>query len=150
MSELKFITLRQAPGMAEKAAEWFHEKWGVPARAYLELMESFITGGTGNGWYLCLDRGEIVGGLGTVDNDFHERRELSPNICAVYVEEPYRGRGIAGRLLELAVEDMRERGITPLYLVTDHAGFYERYGWELLGLVREQGPEKMTRMYIHT
>ena len=32
--------------------------------------------------------------------------------------------------LLLAVSDMKAKGISPLYLVTDHTGFYERYGWE--------------------
>ena len=76
--------------------------------------------------------GGIVGGLGAIENDFHDRKDLSPNVCAVYTEEGYRGQGIAGRLLDIAVEDMRSKGISPLYLITDHVGFYERYGWEFL------------------
>ena len=76
--------------------------------------------------------GGIVGGLGVIENDFHDRKDLSPNVCAVYTEEGYRGQGIAGRLLDIAVEDMRSKGISPLYLITNHVGFYERYGWEFL------------------
>ena len=30
----------------------------------------------------------------------------------------------------MAVEDLRSKGITPIYLLSDHGGFYERYGWE--------------------
>ena len=48
-----------------------------------------------------------------------------------------------------ALEDMRAEGIAPLYLVTDHAGFYERYGWEFLCMVQGDGEPEMTRMYIH-
>ena len=46
-------------------------------------------------------------------------------------------------------EDMRNKGISPVYLVTDHTGFYERYGWEFLCMVQGDGEEDMTRMYIH-
>ena len=56
---------------------------------------------------------------------------------------------IAGRLLNMAVDDMRAKGITPLYLVTDHTGFYERYGWEFFCMVQGDGEEEMSRMYIH-
>ena len=49
----------------------------------------------------------------------------------------------------MAVEDMRNKGISPVYLVTDHTGFYERYGWEFLCMVQGDGEEDMTRMYIH-
>ena len=30
----------------------------------------------------------------------------------------------------MAVEDLRSKGVSPVYLLTDHTGFYERYGWE--------------------
>jgi predicted acetyltransferase len=74
---------------------------------------------------------------------------LSPNVCAVYTEVEYRCQGIAGELLDMVVEDMRSKGITPLYLVTNHTGFYERYGWEFLCLVQGDGEPEMSRMYIH-
>ena len=77
------------------------------------------------------------------------RKVLAPNVCAVYTEEVYRCQGIAGRLLNMAVEDMRTKGITPLYLVTDHTGFYERYSWEFLCSEQGDGEAEMTRMYIH-
>ena len=49
----------------------------------------------------------------------------------------------------MVVEDTRTKGITPLYLVTDHTSFYERYGWEFLCLVHNDGEQQMSRMYIH-
>ena len=123
MDELEFITLRERPELRERAAAWFHGKWGVPEAAYLECMDAYLGGRTEYGWYLCLDGEQIVGGMGLIENDFHERRDLAPNVCAVYTEERYRGRGIAGRLLNMTVEDQRAKGISPLYLVTDHTGF---------------------------
>jgi predicted acetyltransferase len=39
----------------------------------------------------------------------------------------------------MVVKDMKSKGITPLYLVTDHTGFYERYGWEFLCMVQGRG-----------
>ena len=148
MEGLAFIALRDAPFLKGAAARWFHEKWGVPEQAYLERMESYLSGETEYGWYLCLDGRKIVGGTGVIENDFHDRRDLSPNICAVYTEEGYRGRGVAGRLLGLAVNDLKAKGISPVYLVTDHTGFYERYGWQFLCTVREDGGGT-ARMYVH-
>jgi GNAT superfamily N-acetyltransferase len=144
-----FITLRDRPELMERAAAWFHEKWGVPEEAYVECMQAYLAGETEYGWYLCLDSERIIGGLGIIENDFHDRKDLAPNVCAVYTEEDCRCLGIAGQLLNMAVEDMRSRGITPLYLVTDHIGFYERYGWEFLCMVQGDGEPEMTRMYIH-
>ena len=149
MSEFSYITLRECPELKEKAAAWFSGKWGVPEEAYLECMEAYLSGETEYGWYLCLDGEEIVGGLGVIENDFHDRKDLFPNVCAVYTEEAYRGRGVAGRLLDLAVEDQRAHGVSPVYLVTDHTGFYERYGWEFFCLAQGDGEDHPTRLYIH-
>ena len=148
-NELTYITLRDKPEWEEKAAAWFHSKWGVPEEAYIECMTDYLNGATEYGWYLCADGDRIVGGLGVIENDFHDRKDLTPNVCAVYTEEAYRGKGIAGRLLNMAVDDLRSKGVSPVYLVTGHTGFYERYGWEFLCMVQGDGEEHMSRMYIH-
>ena len=145
----QYITLRDMPEWKEAAADWFHNKWGVPKEAYLKCMDAYLSGQTELGWYLCLEDDRIVGGLGVIENDFHDRKDLSPNVCAVYTEEACRRQGIAGRLLDLAVSDMRAKGISPLYLVTDHTGFYERYGWEFFCMAQGDGEPEPTRLYIH-
>ena len=149
MKNYQYIILRERPELEEEAAAWFHDKWGVPKEAYLECMDAYLNGETEYGWYLCLDGDKIIGGMGVIENDFHDRKDLTPNVCAVYTEEAYRCRGIAGHLLNMVVEDLRTRGISPVYLVTDHTGFYERYGWEFLCMVQGDGEPDMTRMYMH-
>ena len=149
MKNYTYITLRGKPELINDAADWFHNKWNHPAEAYIECMESYIKGKTEHGWYLCLDEDKIIGGLGVIENDFHNRKDLAPNVCAVYTEENYRCQGIAGRLLNMVVEDMRSKGAIPLYLLTDHTGFYERYGWEFLCMAQGDGESGISRMYIH-
>ena len=149
MKEYRYITLKEEPEIKNAAASWFNSKWGVPKEAYLECMDSYLNNETEYGWYLCLDGDKIVAGLGIIENDFHDRKDLTPNICAVYTEEAYRCQGIAGNLLNMAVSDMKTKGISPVYLVTDHTGFYEKYGWEFLCMVQGDGEPDMTRMYIH-
>ena len=147
--ELQYRKLRDIPDMKDAAAQWFHDMWGVPKEAYLECMDAYLAGETEYGWYVCLDGDKIVGGLGVIDNDFHDRKDLAPNVCAVYVIEEYRCRGIAGRLLDMAVEDQRAHGISPVYLLTDHVGFYERYGWEFFCEAQGEGEPEPSRLYIH-
>ena len=123
MCDYSYITLRERPKLMDVAATWFHEKWGVSREAYLECMEAYLRQETEYGWYLCLDEDQIVGGLGVIENDFHDRKDLTPNVCAVYTDEDYRCQGIAGKLLNMAVEDLRSKGISPVYLLTNHTGF---------------------------
>ncbi len=129
---------------------WFHEKWGIPQALYLESM-TLALGKTSPVplWYVAMAEGAIIGGVGVIENDFHNRPDLTPNVCALYVEEAYRGQGIAGELLARVSCDMKEKGVDTLYLVTDHTSFYERYGWEFFSFVQCDGEEDLSRMYIH-
>ena len=149
MKEYTYVTLRQKPELKEKAAAWFHDKWKVPQEAYLECMEAYLNYETEYGWYLCLNSECIVGGLGVIENDFHDRKDLKPNVCAVYTEKEYRCQGIAGQLLDIVVKDMKSKGITPIYLITDHESFYERYGWEFFCTAECEGEDPPARLYIH-
>lgn len=149
MEQYEIVRLKDRPALKNATAAWFHSKWGVPLEAYLESMDASLAGDRIAEWYLCLDNERIIAGMGKIENDFHDRTDLSPNICAVYTEKEYRGRGIAGRLLNFVVEDNRRRGIGPLYLVTSHTSFYERYGWEYFCPVQCFGEHHTSRMYIH-
>lgn len=148
--EYRIIRLADNPEMKDELARWFHEKWGIPQEAYLESMEQCLAQkGPVPQWYAAMEDGRIIGGLGVIENDFHDRKDLAPNVCAVYTEPDWRGRGVAGALLQYVCADMREKGIATLYLVTDHTSFYERYGWEFFCMVQGDGELEMTRMYIH-
>ena len=107
-------------------AQWFHEKWGIPLDAYLTSMnECLESNAPVPQWYVAVDGDRIIGGMGVIENDFHKRHDLTPNVCAVYTESDRRGEGIAGKLLDFVCKDMKQRGIDTLYLITDHIGFYE-------------------------
>lgn len=149
MKDYSFIILRDYPNYLERASLWFHKKWGVPQEAYLECMNSYLSYKTEYGWYLALLDGEIIAGLGVIDNDFHDRTDLTPNVCAVFTEEEHRHQGIAGALLDMVTEDLRGKGISPIYLLTDHEGFYEKYGWEFYCMAQGVDEPTMSRIYIH-
>ena len=149
MSGYRIVKLSDKPEIKETAANWFHEKWGVPLEAYLESMEAAINGDPVQEWYLCMKGDEIIAGVGVIEQDFHDRNDLTPNVCAVYTEPPFRGRGLSGELLNYVVVDTKSKGISPIYLMTDLINFYERYGWEYLCMVQGNGESEMSRMYIH-
>lgn len=147
---ITILKLREHEELAEKSAQWFHQKWGVPPEAYMEsIKECLGQKAVVPQWYLALEGHTVMGGLGVIENDFHNRRDLALNVCAVYVEEDYRCRGIAGELLHTVCTDMKEQGVDTLYLVTDHTSFYERYGWEFFCMVQEDGEPTLSRMYVH-
>lgn len=146
----QMIKLREHPELKPEAAAWFHEKWGIPLEAYLESIEQCIANTNAvPQWYLVKDHNHIIAGLGVIENDFHNRKDLTPNVCSVYVEENYRCLGIAGEMLNYVCTDMQNKGIRTLYLLTDHTSFYEKYDWEFLCMVLGDGEKEASRMYIH-
>ena len=151
MEEYKIVNLQAKPQIMEQASEWFHQKWGIPKAAYVESMQySFNNNTVVPQWYVVLNGETIIGGIGVIENDFHDRKDLSPNVCAVYVEEAYRKQGIAGKMLKIVCDELYRNGIDTLYLITEHTSFYERYGWKFLCMVQGDGEPELTRMYIHT
>lgn len=150
MEEFKIHKIAEHPELKDTAARWFHEKWGMPKKEYAESMDECLKKTSSvPQWYVVMDGNDIVGGLGVVENDFHDRRDLTPNVCSVYVERDYRNIGIAGQMLQYACDDMKERGISKLYLLTSLESFYERYEWEFYCMVQGDDEDKMSRMYIH-
>lgn len=150
MQKYGIIKIQEHEEIMEQAAEWFHQKWGIPIEAYREsMLECLKKNAAVPQWYVVLDNQTIIAGIGVIENDFHDRKDLTPNVCAVYVEEAYRNQGIAGEMLQFVCDEFKVRGIDTLYLVTDHTSFYERYGWEFLCMVQGDGEPEMTRMYIH-
>ena len=138
MDNRNVTLLRSCPEKAEKAAKWFHKKWGIPKEAYLESISECINGKSAvPQWYIIEENGEIIAGMGVIENDFHERKDLAPNVCAVYVEKSHRGNKTAKFLLEYVCADLHSLGYDVLYLITSLDGFYEKCGWEFFCNVRE-------------
>lgn len=135
------LPLRDAPALLETAVNWFSEKWSIPAEAYRDSMRFCLENPEGvPQWYLIFrPDGRIVAGCGLIENDFHKRPDLAPNVCAVYVEPDVRGRGLARALLDFSRQDAARLGLDRLYLLTDHTQFYERCGWRYLCLAEEEG-----------
>ena len=140
--------LREQKQLIDCAAQWFHSKWGVPLQAYLESMNDALTTKSGvPAWYVILnEQEEIIAGLGVIENDFHKRKDLAPNICAVYVEEAYRKQGLARMLMDHATKELACHHIDMVYLITGHTEFYEHCGFTFYGMI-EEDDGNMIRMY---
>ena len=146
---MQILRLSDYPQYKEMAAQWFSEKWQIPVEAYLESIQISIDQKHAiPRWYIVLNENKhLVAGAGVIDNDFHERKDLTPNLCALFVEENYRNQNIAKHILDFVREDLSNQGIQTLYLITDHTEFYEKCGWRFLTLVKDEEGE-MVRMYV--
>ena len=144
----QIINLKYYPESMEEAAQWFADKWSVPFELYLTSMaEALFTKNSIPSWYVAIDDGKIVAGLGVIDNDFHDRPDLTPNLCALYVEKEYRGQELGADLLYTVVDDLNQNDIEDIYLITDHDNYYERYGWEHIDMVKSLSDGKESKIY---
>ena len=151
MDKYNIVKIQEHRELVESAADWFCKKWGIPKEAYKESMEECLKNHSAvPQWYIVLDGEKIIAGIGVIENDFHKRKDLTPNVCAVYVEKEYRNQGIAGNMLQFVCEEFSKKGIDILYLITDHSSFYERYGWKFLCMVEGEEEMELSRMYIHS
>lgn len=149
MSNVRYTKLREHPSLVNDAALWFSSIWKIPESAYFSSMEMMLKEKNAvPQWYLVLYNENIIAGVGVIENDFHPRKDLTPNVCALYVIPEYRSKGIAGQLLAYVEDDMKDFGVKTLYLLTDHNSFYERYGWKFHTEVQGDGEEQTSRMYI--
>lgn len=141
--------LRHNPQYASEAAKWFSEKWDIPQQEYDNSIQQCICQkGTIPQWYVMTNEyNEIIAGAGVIENDFHEYRHLTPNLCALFVEEQYRKKGIAKYILDFVIKDIKSMGVKKLYLVTDHTEFYEKCDWKFLCMVKDE-EGMLERMYV--
>jgi GNAT superfamily N-acetyltransferase len=137
MGDLRTVSIKEHPESLQAAIGYFQRRWASEKSrmVYEDCLTHCITAtGPLPQWYLLMDEEEIVGGAGLVTNDFISRMDLYPWVCALYVEEAYRGHSHGGLLLAKAKEDSMKGGFRHLYLCTDHVGYYERFGFEKVGI----------------
>lgn len=147
MESAQILAVRERPELLTRAVDYFSSKWGIERKIYEEsITDSLTTSKPTPRWYLMMKDDEIIGSYGLIENDFMVRKDLTPWLCALYVEEKERRRGLGGKLLDHGRREAAKLCFPKVYLCTDHAGYYERYGWRFFGMEESEfGGE--TRVY---
>lgn len=132
---MNIISVRENPEYRDKAIAYFQRSWSSVMPVIYEdcITHSILTDNPLPQWYLLEKEGEIIGCAGLITNDFISRMDLYPWVCAIYIEEKYRGNEYGSLLIAKAKEDTKKAGFDNMYLCTDHIGFYEKYGFNYIG-----------------
>ena len=132
---MRIISIRQHPEYKDKAIKYFQQSWkSVWPVIYEDSINHCINARNDlPQWYLLENEKEIIGCAGLITNDFISRGDLYPWICALFIDEKYRGHGYGSLLLDKAKSDAERLGFGYLYLCTDHIGYYEKYGFRYIG-----------------
>ncbi|EKD52449.1 MAG: GCN5-related N-acetyltransferase [uncultured bacterium] len=129
----QIINMTDHLGGVEVGINYYHSKWGNE-KNYRYLHDA-ITHSTNAQtglprFYLLMKGAEIVGCYGLVTNDFISRHDLYPWLAGLYVNENERGQALGNMMLSHGEVEAKKAGYSSLYLVTDHDGYYEKYGWK--------------------
>ena len=132
---MTIISIREYPEYKEKAIAYFQNSWRSVLPIIYEDCIHHSIGARDNlpQWYLLELNKKIIGCAGLITNDFISRGDLYPWICALFIDENYRGNAFASLLMEKAEKDSKSFGFEYVYLSTDHEGYYEKYGFKYIG-----------------
>ena len=141
------INLRQHPEWCERAVDYFSSRWNIDRQLYFDsINDSLKTQKPIPRWFLMLREDEIIGGFGLIENDFMVRTDMSPWLCALYIEPHERGQNFGARLLDHGTYEAEILGFSKVYLNTDHLGYFEKYNWQYIGdFAHQSGVD--TRVY---
>ncbi|MDD2647861.1 MAG: GNAT family N-acetyltransferase [Eubacteriales bacterium] len=133
---MRIISARSHPEMKERFISYFQLRWSSPESA--PVYRDCITASLGKRsplpqWYLLMDGDTVVGCAGLITNDFISRMDLWPWLCALYIEEKYRGFRLSRLLIDAVKEGAKNAGFDELFLCTGHVGFYEKFGFSYIG-----------------
>ena len=134
---MKVVSIRANPELVNKSIEYFQEKWANENSMMVydnSIKRAVNSSSPLPQWYLLMDGDVIVGCAGLITNDFISAMDLYPWLCALYIEEEYRGNKYSKLLIEKAMEDAKKICFEKLYLSTDHDDLYEKFGFEYIGL----------------
>lgn len=144
----KILNVRDNPEYLETAADYLSSKWEIDRQVYFDsVSDSISTYNELPRWHLMEYDGKIIGSFGLIENDFMVRKDLSPWLCALYIEPHMRGKELGAALLEHGRKEAQKMGFSKLYLCTDHIGYYEKYGWNYFG-DEESEFGGATRVYV--
>jgi N-acetylglutamate synthase-like GNAT family acetyltransferase len=135
---MKVISIREQNEYCAKAIKYFQKHWASESSMMVYedcIKHSLAKNETLPQWYLLIDENEnIIGCAGLITNDFISRMDLYPWLCALFIEEEHRGNGYPKLIFDKAMLDTKNAGFKSLYLCTGHNGYYEKYGFNYIGI----------------
>jgi predicted N-acetyltransferase YhbS len=150
---IQYKYLADYPSSIPTLAQWHHTQW-----SYLDVGVSASDRAVALGKHgkaqvpttvVALSGDQLLGSASLIDHDMDSRMELSPWLASVYVDPPYRTRGIGSTLVRRIVVEAQALGFERLYLFTpDKERFYARLGWSVLERTNYRGYAQIV-MVLH-
>jgi len=135
--KIKVVKFTDSEGkFFNKLCEWAYKWWGERDGWSFEKMEYFmkrmINAERIPQTYIATDGKNVFGMYQLAMEDLDVRPDIYPWLENVWVDENYRNNGICRLLMESVTNNVRNLGLSEIYLYTKHVGLYEKFGWEFI------------------
>lgn len=126
--------LKNKPQFVEDVVTCWHKEWSQDkSEVGLDKQKNGILAKSNIGKVpfilVAFDGNIFLGSAALFENDLDIMPELSPWLAGVFVDEKFRGQGIASRLVERVFTEAKELGYDKIYLHTEiAASLYEKLG----------------------
>ncbi|WP_339244368.1 GNAT family N-acetyltransferase [Paenibacillus sp. FSL R10-2796] len=147
---LDIKSLQECPLRQNELIEYVKKRWPKVQQVVLpNIQESLISKDEEFPFtFLLLKHDVIIGFYQLIEQEFITRKDLSPWIAPLFIDESERGKALGAVLLEHARKIAGQLGYAKVYLATDHILYYEKYGFKEIGLDNfEWG--RPTKIYEH-
>ncbi|MEK8197878.1 GNAT family N-acetyltransferase [Lysinibacillus sp. FSL M8-0134] len=134
---MEIIQLSKKDELFNKAIDVFWKEWGVEGgRAFYEdcMIHALINPNDIPSFYIAKVDDNIIGTYALIRNDLNSRQDLSPWLACLFIDEKFRGNSLGAKLLNHGLQEAAKRGYEYLYLTSDLKDYYEKYGWEKIGV----------------
>ena len=152
LAPMEIFDLNEVEYCIPTLAAWHHAEWshlypGDTLGKRIQRMQEYLTMEAVPRTFVGIEDGQPLGSGAIIPNDMETRKDLTPWLASVYVDEAYRRRGLGAQLVRRVMEHARTSGIQDLYLFTpDQAPFYAGLGWQILSTEEYLG-EHVTVMH---
>lgn len=138
IADMKIEYLGDHPDLIPLLAGWIYDEWSFlyPGKTskYIEsLLRRRLNKERLPLTLVAFEAGKPVGTVSLKASDMDTKKSLSPWIASLYVETPWRKKGIGSKLVKALEKKAGELNFRKLYLFTSDAlaAFYVHLGWKI-------------------
>ncbi len=145
---MNFELLANYESALPAVASWYYQEWGYlnheeTIEHGIEKLQAYLNKDQLPLILLSIENGIPVGAAQLKLREMNIYPDKLHWLGGVYVEQEFRGRGIATQIILQIITIAKKMKITTLYLQTEHldGGLYGRLGWEAIEQVTYNGVE---------
>ncbi|WP_156889740.1 GNAT family N-acetyltransferase [Paenibacillus harenae] len=128
-------SIKECPERRNAFIAYISAAWPAVKNAVIpQLEESLATSNRLPLTFLVLKNDRIIGFYQLIEQEYLDRKDLSPWIAPLFIDKSERGQALGAMLLQHGRKTAGQLGYEKVYLTTDHIRYYEKYGFREIGL----------------